>query len=437
MACGRSKYAQNRYFRNLQRNAQRALDRATTMAFANEVNDLLISLSEVCEYRSRKPMYSVAVLLAVVLIGFLCGENTIKNIETFIKNNPDTVNMYLKEAGQYIKDMPSDSTILRALHDIDCLDLLAVINEWSYRHFQKGHRHIAVDGKAIRACLKKCFGGTHPPYILNAFDVESGAIHAQIQVGDKTNEMGELFNLLDLMNLDGAYITVDAAFSNAAAMRAVLNAGGHMILALKGNQPNLTEAVKAFMQDAQSNTDFVQYWEDSDNGNALHGRICNRRYALVHACVDDLLKDTDFEGVAHSIGMVERYRKVIRYDENGQKCIHQDIEVQTVYYIMDESDISVEEFARYVRNHWAGSEIIHYTLDVEFDEDMSRVIKGNGMQNLSLLRKAAISILADIKKKTKGMSFHDLRQDIRDLGGIPYDHVLVFESTDDECSKTG
>ena len=246
--------------------------------------------------------------------------------------------------------------------------------------------------------------------------------------------MGELINLVNLMHLNGAYITADAAFSNAASMRAVVNAGGHMIIALKENQPNLTEAARTFIEDAQANTNSVSYYDDIDNGKYLHGRICNRKYSLVHEGVDDLLKGTDFEGLGHSIGMVERYREVIRYDEDHQR-MRQDIETQTVYYLLDSADISVETFAKYVRNHWAGTEIIHYTLDVEFDEDMSRVSKGYGMQNLSLLRKAAISILSEIKKKTKGVSFHDLRQDIRDLAGIPSDQILkVCDAA--ECGET-
>ena len=428
----RKQYEQQRYFNRVQRAAARALDLATTMTFREMAADLFRCFKEVEEYRGHTPQHSAALLLAIVVIGLLSSENNVRNIETFIKNNPDKVKEYLKMAGINSKlGMPSDSTLLRALHHVDYLDLLAIVSEWSDRWFASSskYRHIAIDGKALRACLKKCFCGTHPPYILNAFDVDSGCFHAQIEIGKKTNEIGEIYHLLSLMDLDGTFITGDAAFSHADAMRAVVQAGGHMACPVKGNQPNLEETIRAYIDDMRIEaSEHIAAFSDEDNGVVSHGRKYWRYYEFITKGVDELLAETDFSGLGHAVAVVRRFRQDIRYDDDHNP-ISSPVEAQTVYYVIDTASISVEEFARYVRNHWAGCEIVHYVLDTEFDEDLSRVCTGNGMQNLSILRKACMTILKAIRKNTKQMSYHAIRQTLRDLGGIPVDFVKTTANT--------
>ena len=168
--------------------------------------------------------------------------------------------------------------------------------------------------------------------------------------------------------------------------------------------------------------EFISTFSDPDNGVISHGRKCWRYYEFCTVGVDELLAGTSFEGLAHAVAAVRRFRQEIRYDDD-HNIISSPIESQTVYYVVDTASISVEAFARYVRNHWAGCEIVHYVLDTEFDEDLSRVRKGNGMQNLSLLRKACMTILKAVRKNVNRMSYHAIRQTLRDLCGIPKDAV--------------
>ena len=427
---------QHRYFRHVQQNSARVLHLATTLAYSEMVSDLVRSFREVCEYRKYDVTYQCSLLLSVILIGLLSGENDIKSIEAFVKNNPDKVNEYLKAAGEEtLPGNPSDSTLLRSLHNVNYLDLLAVVAEWSYKYASTPYlRHIAIDGKALRACLKKCFGGTHPPYILNAFDVKNGVVHSQIEINSKTNEIGNFYDLLKLMKLDGAFITGDAAFSTARAMKAVVDAGGHMACPIKDNQQLLEQSIGTFIDEMSVNTeDCVIRYEDSENGQSSHGRIYWRTYELISEGVDELLAGTDFEGIGHSVARVHRVRQDILYDDKHHIiCNPEEKTSQTVMYILDTANVTVEQFARFVRDHWAGCEIIHYVLDTEFDEDQSRIITGYGMQNMALLRKACITILKSIKNRVKRMSFHTIRITLRDLGGIPADEVSTDSSSLDQ-----
>lgn len=95
----RKQIEQKRYFNRVQRASERALDLAITMAYREMAADLFKSFKEVAEYRTHDPQYSAALLLAVIVIGLLSAENDIRNIETFIRNNPSKVNEYLKIAG--------------------------------------------------------------------------------------------------------------------------------------------------------------------------------------------------------------------------------------------------------------------------------------------------------------------------------------------------
>ena len=408
-----------KFFKQVENDTSKQIDKETTM-YLNEVfTDLIERFSEVEDYRKRVDDYEISVLLTCICIGLLWGENDIHNIAELLGNNIGKVRRYCSFSKARLPFAPSDSTLLRVIWHTNWLDILAIVNEWSGAHADSLNKHFAVDGKAIRAALEKCFGGTHPPYILNAFDVESGCLSAQIEVGKKTNELGEMENLFSLMDLEGDTITIDAAGTHPKVMATVHERGGHTILPVKGNQEGLMEALRLFIDEMQLyHPEYITRYSDSDNGIHKHGRIDYRDYLLITEGVDDLLAGTSFEGLGHSVGMAIRKRQELRYDPVTKEQ-QLKISEQTVIYISDwDSSLTVESFARYVRNHWAGSEMFHYVLDVEFDEDLSRIRTGNGMQNLSALRKLVVSILKILKKKTSSLkSFHTFRMMLRDLGG--------------------
>ena len=130
-----------------------------------------------------------------------------------------------------------------------------------------------------------------------------------------------------------------------------LSASLTSFLALVGLNPDLRTIRE---NECQFSTDEVR------NGKRKHGRIDSRKYFVITEGVEELLKDTAFEGLCHSVGMVIRERRIVRRDPVTNQ-LKMECSTQEVYYISDWDDrLSAQEFAGYVRDHWAGCEMIHY-----------------------------------------------------------------------------
>lgn len=421
----RSQSEQHRYFRKLQKATEIQLDRQLTIRTREIVCDLLEHLDEVEDYRSRKCQYPIELILTLIVLGCMMGENTIANIENVLKANCGRVRDWLGMTREELPTMPSDSTMLRALHGCRSLDVMVVFVEWIERHFtgELKTEHVAVDGKATRGSSDKIRGQEYPDYLLNAFSVTHGVISMQFTVGRKTNELGCMPQLFEVMDLAGVTITIDAAGTHSNIMKIITSAGGHAVLPVKGNQSNLEATLSEFIRDVTENhPDWIFAHDDVDNGKYQHGRVENRHYILIHNGVDDVLKGTPFEDLGHSVGMVTRTVEQVKKDDAGNIL---DIEPTTVFqiYITDYRDLPVEKFANYVRDHWKGCETMHYILDMEFDEDHSRIRGDNARATSSLIRKVTLSFLKYIKQESKTRkSCHDIRRTFAFTFGIeaPY-----------------
>lgn len=428
----RSQIQQARYFRHLRLETEKQIDKEITWLFREMFLDLFVIFKEVEDYRARVDQYELNLLLTLLCLGILWAGNNISAIEEILANNIVKVRYYLGLSASDLPTTPSDTTLLSCLANVSWIQLLAYVDEWLSRHVSSSTQHLAVDGKAVRACLEKCFGGTHPPYILNSFDVESGSVRAQIAIAKKTNELGEMSSLFELLDLEGVTVTIDAAGTNDDVMRTITQSGGHCILPVKGNQKHLEEAIRLFFDEAHlHNPEIIREYGDKDNGNRKHGRIDSRQYFVITEGVEELLKGTSFEGLCHSVGMVIRERRVIRRDpENNEMSL--ECSTQVVYYISDWDDsLSADAFAKYVRDHWAGCEMVHYVLDATFNEDLSRVRRGFGMQNYALLRKLVYAMLVWIKRETSyAKGYAILRESLRDTWGC----VMIYNDSGNPAS---
>ena len=121
----RKQAEQKRYFNQIQRASERELDRQTTILIRQMVLDLHSRLEEVVDYRSGNSTYDLNVLLSIVFIGLLLGENDIKNIENALECHPSKVNFWLAIAGDSLPGIPSDTTLLRALWNTVPVDLVS------------------------------------------------------------------------------------------------------------------------------------------------------------------------------------------------------------------------------------------------------------------------------------------------------------------------
>jgi predicted transposase YbfD/YdcC len=241
--------------------------------------------------------------------------------------------------------------------------------------------HIAIDGKAVRSAADKLNGG-NTPYIVSAFLTEAGISIGQVECPDKSNEITAIPELLEILDISGCVITIDAIGCQDKIVKKIVSKEGHYCLSVKENQGNLYRDIDEYFRFALNDrleSENISYHITKSYG---HGRLEKRKYYIVNeadliAHINDRKKWKNLK----SVGMVENTREI-----DGKKS------VQRKYYILD-IDVTAERFAEITRNHWQIENGLHWILDVHFREDFSTSKKDNSIFNLSLLRKICYNLI--------------------------------------------
>ena len=254
------------------------------------------------------------------------------------------------------------------------------------------HRTIAIDGKTMRRSHNHA-AGLGPLHMVSAFASEHGIALGQIATEEKSNEITAIPKLIDQIDVEGAVGTIDAMGCQKEIAKKIKGAGGDFVLAVKDNQPTLYQAIRKYFSDAVDN-DFesvpIRRYETHDKG---HGRVDDRYYYLMKL-PDDFAFKKLWPGIK-AIGMA------IRVTEKSDGTTSDDIR----YFIVSRY-LSGKRFAQSVRGHWAIENSLHWVLDVTFNEDQSRARERRMADNLSWLRRFAISLLKQhpSKDSIKGKS---------------------------------
>ena len=232
---------------------------------------------------------------------------------------------------------------------------------------------VAIDGKTARRSFDRQ-RGRRPLHLVSAWAVEQRLVLGQQKVGDASNEIEALPELLALLALDGRIGTADAMHCQKATARTILDRGGAYVLALKGNQPALFEDVRLWLDDPATVPDDACRTVDGD-----HGRIETRR-ALVAHDVAWLAQRHDFPGLA-AVAKVTATREIEGESTTASR-----------YYLLSQP-LGAARLAEIVRSHWQIENRLHWVLDVVMDEDGARARKDHAPENLARLRRFALNLL--------------------------------------------
>lgn len=236
----------------------------------------------------------------------------------------------------------------------------------------------AVDGKTSRRShdRKKGLGALHS---VSVWASEFGLSLGQVACADKSNEITAIPELLKLVNIEGAIITIDAMGTQKAIAAQIIDQKGDYVLALKGNQVTMHEAVIEHIDQLVEN-DFagvdVRQHTTTETG---HGREETRCYTHLPVPSDLPHKD-DWKGLK-SIGVA-----ITACVRDGQESIEK-------RYYLSSLPVGVKRFARAVRGHWGIENSCHWTLDMTFREDESRIRDGNLRENFAWLNRFLLSLL--------------------------------------------
>lgn len=237
---------------------------------------------------------------------------------------------------------------------------------------------LAIDGKTLRRShdKRKKLGALHS---VSVWASELGLSLGQVACDDKSNEITAIPLILSMVNIEGAIITIDAMGTQKAIAREIVDRKGDFVLALKGNHGNLYDAVIGHMQE-QLDNDFADVKvEQHETLETSHGRTDRRIYTQL-LVPKDLSMLSDWKGLS-TIGMVVRH-----YTVNGE------VKLEARYYISS-LGMGVQQFARAVRGHWGIENGCHWTLDMTFREDESRIREKNHRENFAWLNRLVLSLL--------------------------------------------
>ena len=313
-------------------------------------------------------------ILIMTIYGILCGYTDFTNLAFFLKVHEEYfTNLLSLENGT-----PSHDTLSNVFSIIDSKKFLEIFIDWIKEIIGKNGIHLSIDGKAIKSARDKMNGG-NTPYIVSGFLADIGISVGQVKVDDKSNEITAIPELIELLDIEGKIITIDAIGTqeNICNLITSKDKKGEYILKVKDNQKDLKDDIKTYFDLGLKRDDSsIAIWENDYEKD--HGRIEKRTYYLSYEV--DCISDKEKWKSVKAIGRID----VKRIENNKEK-------ITKHYYILSKK-IDVETFIKTTREHWNIECGLHWRLDVILDEDHSRNRDGNSINNLSLIRKIVFNI---------------------------------------------
>lgn len=230
--------------------------------------------------KCRGKRYPLALVMTLLLLGKLAGQNSIQGIREWIAWRQQ----WLQRALGWPRRFPSQATYTRALAACDGEELAYVLGQ-ALLKAHKSHtpgrastqtalRQVAIDGKTLRGALEHHHPHQPSVHVLSCYDPESGITLAHRAVEEKTNEIGALATWLNPSLVKDRIVTADAMHTQRAMCADLIRFAGHYVLFAKGNQPTLYEDIRTFFTDPQADEG---EWEEEYQWSKGHGRLEQRR----------------------------------------------------------------------------------------------------------------------------------------------------------------
>jgi predicted transposase YbfD/YdcC len=355
--------------------------------------------------RTRKHPLINIVFIAVC--GVLSGANSFAAIHEFGRDRRTWFARYL----DLTNGIPSDDTFARVLARLDPGAFEKCLLSWMQAVQEiTDHRLIAIDGKTLRGSYDRQ-SGKAAIHMVSAWASENTLSLGQVVVHEKSNEITAIPELLRVLDVSGAPVTIDAMGCQKEIAAQIRQGGGDYVLAVKQNQPTLSEQVEeAISAGLEQDAAPVDEHQTTETG---HGRRETRTYAIFPAP-----ETVDPDGMWQDLSAVG-----MAITESTDSQGHCRLEAR--YYILSVL-LSAQEFAAAVRGHWGIENNLHWQLDVSFREDECRVRTDHAPANLSVIRRFALGLLKRETSCRRGIETKRLKCAASD----EYREKVLFNTSD-------
>lgn len=322
-------------------------------------------------------------MILMALCAVLCGADTWVDVAEWAEDNESWLRRYLSLA----HGTPSHDTFGRVFRILDATVFEQCFRDWIAGLVGVIEGVIALDGKTV--CGSRD-GENTALHMVSAFATASGLCLGQEGTRGKGNEIAAIKALLDTLSLKNCIVTIDAIGCQTEIAQKITDRGGDYLLAVKDNQGKLADALRDFFAEADGGGFGALPVSRYETIEKDHGRIETRSALWVSdlAWLDRPIRQ-HWPKLA-GVGMVERTREI-----DGKTS------TERAFYIGSKGIADAETFAKAARSHWGVENRLHWILDVTFREDDCRVRKDHAPQNLSALRKFALSLLRQDKQYSK------------------------------------
>lgn len=354
--------------------------------------DLLSHFKELKDPRiERTKRYPLIEILFLIISATISGCEGWKSIRDFglLKL------AWLKQFLPYENGIPVDDTLARVMRKLDTKQFANCFTKWmqSVCDATEGDV-IAIDGKTLRRSHDRG-AGKSAIHMVSAWSSANGVVLGQEKTAEKSNEITAIPELLSSLAVKGCIVSIDAMGCQTQIAEQIVKQKGDYLLALKGNQGHLHEEVSCFFNLAKS-AEFkgIEYdaYEDIDVG---HGRLETRRsYAI------------DFKKYQAHIPSGVRWKNLTSIVMVETTREGRDFKTEDQRFYISSCEPSAKSLLTTARKHWGIENALHWTLDVTFREDESRIRKDAAPENYAIFRHIALNIIrkntsinASVKRK--------------------------------------
>ena len=340
---------------------------------------------ELTDPRRRKVTYPLINVVTIALCAVICGADDFVSIAAWGRMK----RVWLAKILDLSSGIPSHDRFNAILGAIKPAEFEKCLLSWiTALHEISDGQIVAIDGKTLRRSFDAA-SSKSAIHMVSAWATANHISLGQVVVDEKSNEITAIPKLLEILELSGALVTIDAMGCQTEIAQDIVDADADYCLAVKGNQPTLHQGIVDFFNDHMED-DFartrVRRYQTEEKG---HGRQESRYYFVCP--VPKNLPDRSRWAGLKAIGIV-----ISNTRRNGKDC------GEVRYYILSQY-VAVRRFAAAVRGHWGIENRLHWHLDVTFAEDQSRIRKGHADANFSIIRRTALSLLQNNHSRKLGV----------------------------------